>query len=282
MFISLLSGQTIRNRFILEGHKAAETLALQSTLTLLYQSAENGREYAETLLSAPDVLGVAVFDLTNTPLLALGEANDIRASAAELPKEQPITIETESSWYFLAPVYTNPAPEQAADSPFTAFQSEPELLGYAQVVMGKDTLKRVTGDILWTNFLVSGALAITLLIVLLFITGRVTHPIKMLAETMRRSTMGERRIRAEISGSRDVSEMQHAFNKMMEGAGRARKRVEKGARYGAESARIRAGAPPPSVMSCVHRSTACLAYGAAQGMGLTETGRLRRGSQDLG
>ena len=234
--ISLLSGQTIRDRFILDGHKAAETLALQSTLILLYQSAENGREYAETLLSAPDVLGVAVYDTSGAPLLTLGELGETGPDPLVF-NDRLMTVETESSWHFFAPVYTSPA--LSADSPFTVNPGAPELLGHVQVIMGKDTLRRVTGDILKTNFLVSSVLAVTLLAVLLFITGRVTRPIKSLADTMRRATSGERRIRADIAGPRDVAEMQHAFNKMMEVLDAREMELKKARDAALESARIK-------------------------------------------
>jgi len=236
--ITILTAQTIRDRFILEGHRAVETLAVQSTLALLYQSPDNGRDYAEMVFGAPDVTGVAIIDLSGDVLLALGTASE--DAGIELGSiRNTVTVERGNAWVFAAPVYTNPAPELASDSPFTVNPAPPELLGHALVVMGTDTLREVSGDIMGTNLLISGALAGGLLAGLLFVTGRVTRPVRLLAETMRRATSGERRIRAEIAGPRDVTEMQQAFNTMMEVLTARESELKKARDAALESARIK-------------------------------------------
>jgi diguanylate cyclase (GGDEF)-like protein len=237
--ISILSGQTIRDRFLHEGQKTAESLASQSVLSLLYHSAENVRPYAESLLSSPDVIALSVFDLGNRQLLSIGETGKVRQNLGAIPREQTLTVEAENEWYFVAPVYSTPTDAQAADSPFTTTPSSPELLGYVQLVMDKKTLHEVIENIIRTNVMVSIPLAASLLVVLMLVTGRVTRPIKALAETMRRATLGESDSRAELSGPKDITAMQDTFNQMMD-ALEARKLELRRARDAAvESARTK-------------------------------------------
>ncbi|MGE3481064.1 MAG: EAL domain-containing protein [Gammaproteobacteria bacterium] len=214
--ISMLSSRAVYDRLVMEGYQSVETLASQSTLALLYHSEENGRDYAEALLTSPDVLGVAIFDTNHTVLLAIGDATQVLDQLNVAPAGAVLARETESAWYFLSPVYTTPVSSLADESPFTVNPAKPELLGYVQLVMGKNTLHTLADGILKTNFLVSLALAVTLLIVLLFVTRRVTQPIKKLADTMHKATSGEKDVRAAIEGPRDVILMQNAFNKMMQ------------------------------------------------------------------
>ncbi|MBK9130822.1 MAG: EAL domain-containing protein [Gammaproteobacteria bacterium] len=237
--ISMLSSRAVYDRLVMEGYQSVETLASQSTLALLYHSEENGRDYAEALLTSPDVLGVAIFDLNHSPLLAIGDATQVLKEQDLIPAKTVLARETDSAWYFLSPVYTSPVSSQADESPFTVNPASPELLGYAQLVLGKNTLHTLAGGILKTNFLVSLALAVTLLIVLLFVTRRVTQPIKKLADSMYQATSGEKDVRATLEGPKDVVLMQDAFNKMMQVL-EAREVELKSARDAAlESARIK-------------------------------------------
>ena len=83
--ISMLSSRAVYDRLVMEGYQSVETLASQSTLALLYHSEENGRDYAEALLTSPDVLGVAIFDTEHTVLLAIGDATQVLDSLNVAP-----------------------------------------------------------------------------------------------------------------------------------------------------------------------------------------------------
>ena len=239
MAISMLSSRAVHDRLVMEGYQSVETLASQSTLALLYHSEENGREYAEALLTSPDVLGVAIFDVSHTPLLSIGNTAQSLTAQDPIPSGATLARETDSAWYFLSPVYTAPISSLADESPFTVNPTSPELLGYVQLVMGKGTLHSLADGILKTNFLVSLALAVTLLVILLFVTERVTQPIKKLAESMHKATSGEKDVRAIIEGPKDVILMQNAFNTMMQVLD-AREQELKSARDAAlESARVK-------------------------------------------
>ncbi len=235
--IAYLTGQTIRDRFVFEGQQTAETLAAQSTLALLFHSPENVQDYAEAVLNSPDIAALAVYDADHRPLLSIGETDRMNDDIRAIPPATLMIDDSDRHWRFLSPVYTTPA--QAEESPFTANPSQPELLGYIQLVMGKETMRALTGDLLKTNILVSSTLAAALLVVLLLFTSRITRPINRLAESMHRATSGETRIRAEIDGPRDVTEMQTAFNKMMDVLEAREWELRKARDEALESARIK-------------------------------------------
>jgi diguanylate cyclase (GGDEF)-like protein len=235
--ITYLSGKTIRDRFIFEGYQTAETLASQSTLALLFGSPDNVQEYAEAVLNSPDIAAIAVYDTGHEPLLMIGDRNRLVKEIAVIPPRTIMTEDGDRLWRFIAPVTTTPS--QAEDSPFTVHPPRPELLGYIQLVMGKETMYALTGDLLKTNILVSSVLAALLLTALLLLTSRVTRPINRLAGTMHRATTGETMIRANIEGPRDVTEMQIAFNRMMDVLETREQELRKARDSALESARIK-------------------------------------------
>ena len=81
--------------------------------------------------------------------------------------------------------------------------------------MTKETLQAITREILSTNLIVSVALALGLLVFLLAITTRLTTPLGNLANMMRRAALGDKQMRAEVRGPKDIIEMENAFNTMM-------------------------------------------------------------------
>lgn len=187
--ITYLSGKTIRDRFIFEGNQTTETLASQSTLALLFHSPENVQEIAEAILNSPDIDAIGVYSLDHVPLLEIGDLGRLSRDIDDIPPHTRMTEDDERLWRFISPVYTTPA--QSDNSPFTVNPSRPELLGYVQLVMGKETMRALTAELLQSNILVSSLLAGLLLIALLLMTSRVTRPINRLADTMHRATTGE-------------------------------------------------------------------------------------------
>lgn len=239
LVISSLSGRDIYERLVKEGYQAVETFASQSTLALLYQSPENANEYADALLSHQDVLGLSILDPEHGTLFSAGEAPVAPLTDGGIPERAELVRETEDAWYFAAPVYSSPGEQQSPTSPFVVDAPPPALLGYVQMTMGKNTLHTLSGDILRTNFLVSTFLAVGLLILLLLITGRVTRPLSRLAATMRRAEQGEKKVRADIQGPKDLTRMQTAFNKMMEVLEAREKELEAARDSALESARLK-------------------------------------------
>lgn len=212
---STLSNRLLREQIIEQGQQATQTLAAQSTLALLYQSSENAKEASEAILAFPGVRGVGVFDLAHKALLAKGVVSLPPEGPAQWPERLQLDQESRDHWYFVAPVHAQGGSKQDRHSPFASSPDAAELLGYVRVVMGKEDIHALAGKILGTNLGVSIALAALLLFILLASTARLTTPLGNLAAIMKRAEAGETQVRAKLQGTKDIVEMENAFNTMM-------------------------------------------------------------------
>jgi diguanylate cyclase (GGDEF)-like protein len=236
--ISTLSSQTVHAKLIEHGLQATETLAGQSTLALLYLSADNAEEPLRATLAFPDVLGAGIYDLAHKPVLTRGKNTLPSSGHIAWPARPLLDLETDEAWYFVAPVYVRHGHENQ-ESPFVTDRQEAELIGHVRVKMGKSTLKTMAASILHTNLLVSIAFALVLLLLLLAITKRLTIPLKNLAEIMRKASSGEKNLRADVRGPKDIIDMEKAFNTMMTVLETREQQLENARDAALESARLK-------------------------------------------
>ena len=208
---STLSIRSVSERIAQEGFSLTETLSERSRVALLYQSETDAKYVADAMLAFPDILGVTIYD-DKKKLLYATESNELDQNLM-WPEALMLNSETKKYWHFVSPVYTGTQFEE--DSPFLTEELKPVLVGYVRIYLGKDTLRQMEADIFRYNLLVSLALAALLLIILLAITNRITNPIRELAKIMKRAKEGEKDVRAPVKGTRDVMQMEIAFNRMM-------------------------------------------------------------------
>ncbi len=216
LLISWVASRTAQDRFITEGLQITGTFAIQSRLALLYASKENAEVPVRSILSFPDVLQVAIFSMDGKPLLNQGEIKDRLSDGwhKHLSERAALIHESGRAWYFASLVYPSAMTDED-ESPFEEIGANPEPLGYVLVTMGKGSLHAMTERIFLINSFIALALASVLLLILRFITKRLTTPLENLAKTMLRAEQGETRIRAELTGPKDLVDMEHAFNQMM-------------------------------------------------------------------
>lgn len=236
---SILAGRTIRTQLIEQGLQATETFAAQSTLALLYHSSDNAKEPAKATLAFPDIHGVAIYDLKYQALFSEGKQALPSGGAIEWPQQPKLERETKAFWYFVAPVYTHSGGNAEEPSPFLTSPRTPELIGFVRVVMGKETLEAMADQILATDVVVALTLAVLLLLVLLMITARLTNPLRKLAAIMRGATQGEKQMRAELRGPKDILDMEATFNTMMTVLETREDQLKKARDAALESARIK-------------------------------------------
>jgi diguanylate cyclase (GGDEF)-like protein len=218
LFSSLINAWEASTRlseyFIEQGQRIAENLARQSTLALLYHSAENAQEVVATTLAFPDVSNVQITDTRQQVLLSRhqGGAPEVAAPAVTTALAGAMLAgETGDAWRFVAPVFGG-----AADaSPFDLQEAKPQLLGYVHVWVAKDTLKRLTMSLLLGNLVITLSFAVILLAVVRLLTRHMINPLNALSNLMRRAEAGDSGMRAAPDGPRDIIEMALAFNKMM-------------------------------------------------------------------
>ncbi|MCQ8130406.1 EAL domain-containing protein [Methylomonas rivi] len=237
--ISALSYQIVRDKWIAQGRQSTEAFAAQSALALLYGSQENAEEPARRFLAFPDVRGVAVYNIDRRPLLERGESLSAAGGGeSPWPDSAPITRETGQAWYFTAPVFARSGTEQES-SPFEARTPAPELIGYVRLGIGKQSLNIMQKQILWTTLTVSSGSALLFLLYLLAMSRRLTSPIKQLAHRMGQASAGEKKVRAKLTGPRDITDMGAAFNTMMEVLETREKQLETARDAALDSARMK-------------------------------------------
>jgi diguanylate cyclase (GGDEF)-like protein len=204
----------MRDHFIGQGQRIADNLARQSTLALLFHSAENARDVVNSTLAFPDVAGLQIMDSKRTVLLSRvqGQATLVPAIASSAPLAQAgLVAENNDGWVFAAPVYGG----QAEASPFELQEHQQQLLGYVQVQISKATLKNLTWSLLLGNLGLTLSFAVILLVLTRLLTRHMLNPLHALSRLMRRAEAGESGMRAAPAGPRDLIEMGQAFNQMM-------------------------------------------------------------------
>lgn len=198
-----------------QGQQVAQNLARQSTLALLYQSADNADTALKNTLAFPDVLQVRILDARGKVL-----AEQLRGGAQPRPDALPTDAtadttlqgETSGELYFAVPVLS----EASQNSPFDTEEHKQTQLGSVQVVVGKGSLNRLVFSLFIGNLLVTLAFATVLLWLIQRVTRQLMRPLVDLSRLMRRAESGESNMRATPYGPRDIADMGIAFNKMMD------------------------------------------------------------------
>ncbi|MFC7516261.1 EAL domain-containing protein [Herbaspirillum sp. GCM10030257] len=224
LFSSLMNSWEASRRMegylVEQGQRIAENLARQSILALLYSSPDNVRDGIAATLAFPDVLQVEITDAVGKPLLSQSKpganvSSPAAPRSAEWSTGSPRAVldnETGNHWYFTAPVYGG----QTDTSPFEMHDNKAQLLGYVHVVIGKGTLNRLVTSLLIGNLAITLSFAAVLLGIMRLLARHMIKPLNALSRLMGRAEAGESGMRAVPAGPRDIVEMAHAFNKMMD------------------------------------------------------------------
>ncbi|MTV36480.1 EAL domain-containing protein [Duganella radicis] len=204
----------MRDHFVGQGQRIADNLARQSTLALLFHSAENARDVVNATLAFPDVAGLQIMDARRAVLLSRaqnGAQLDAALFSAAPPSRAGMVGESAKGWVFVAPVYGG----QSEASPFELQEHQQQLLGYVHVQLSKETLNQLTWSLLLGNLGLTLSFAVILLVLARLLTRHMLNPLNALSRLMRSAEAGESGMRATPAGPRDLIEMGQAFNQMM-------------------------------------------------------------------
>jgi signal transduction histidine kinase/DNA-binding NarL/FixJ family response regulator len=217
LFASVVSSwqgsRQIRDTLVEQGERIAESLASNSSLALLYASADNATEAVNATLAFPDVTEVAIHNTVGRALISRGKNRSVKPSAAvAVPATggARIEAETDDSWVFVAPVRT-----KTVASPFDMVERADELLGYVRVVQSKATLTRMMRNVFLVNLAISLFFAVVFLVAIRFLGSRLSRPLTTLSLAMERAERGEANVRADVAGPKDIGMMANAFNRMI-------------------------------------------------------------------
>ena len=207
--------ERVRNDLVEQGQHITENLARQSSLALIFASADNAAEAVNATMAFPGVVALEIRQANGQTLLVRGDVDPKKflhqtGQTSGLQAAAMLDAENAEAWHFDAPVYSQPITE----SPFGE-ASTPELLGHVSVVMSKAALTRMTSDIFLSNLVTSLSFALLFLFLIRYLTRNMARPLEQLSSSMGRAQMGESQVRAEPGGPRDIASMAHAFNDMM-------------------------------------------------------------------
>ncbi|MBC3875433.1 sensor histidine kinase [Undibacterium flavidum] len=203
----------VRETLVQQGLSLANSVAQQSQLALLTESADNAREPIERAMSFTDILQVELLYTDGRSLITRGTVAEMRAGKPQTGMSGSyLETETSEAWRFVAPVYTKPA----AASPFEANIATPELLGYVRVTQGKAALSKLVSRLAVINFGVGLVLSCILLGLLRLLAHRLSQPLGALSTVMAQAGKGQMGLRAVPDGPSDIASMAQVFNSMMQ------------------------------------------------------------------
>jgi diguanylate cyclase (GGDEF)-like protein len=212
--ISWQGARLVRANLIEQGQQAAENLARQSKLALLYDAPENVAEAVKLTLAFPGVVGLDIRHGDGRLLVGQRQPAAVLPALAETPvrlgQQAMLEAEADDSWTFVAPIFSG-----GTESPFDTVEPAKVLLGYARIIQSKETLLRMRDDVFLLNFSISFLLAAVFLLVVHALTTRLTRPLVRLSETMSKADAVATGVRADLAGPREIANMAQAFNKMM-------------------------------------------------------------------
>ncbi len=213
---SFEASKRMKTYLVEQGQQIAQNLARQSTLALLYHSADNAEAALKSTLAFPDVLLVRILDVNGKVLASQAKADPTQSSPQWVPGGNPtdaiLQNETADELYFAVPVLS----EASQSSPFEVEERKQTRLGGVQLVVGKGSLNRLVFSLFVGNLLVTLAFAAILLWLIQRVTRQLMRPLVDLSGLMRRAESGESNMRAVPNGPQDIVEMGIAFNKMMD------------------------------------------------------------------
>ena len=247
--VSKISSTIIEEHEMLQGKQVTESLARRSEIALLYQSPETASDIGGDAMNFPGVKGIVIETDKSDVLFATGamfvadssefvdqDSQQTAETANKKATELSLVSENIDFWKFASPVYTSSTDDsQGMDTT----NSDHVLLGYITVVVGKDTLHKMQKSTLQNNLMAPFFGAAILLFALLYFSRRLTSPIERLSTVMKRAQQGEEKIRAEIQGPVDITDMQKSFNRMMQVLENRRRELKRAMKMAMTSAEMK-------------------------------------------
>lgn len=213
--IPMVAGDVVTAREEQVGKEIAASFARQSELAVLYRSADNGKEAAESTRSFPGIIYVAIQDEAGKAILTRGRysdgwtaPNDVRM---RLRSSNVYVYQNEQNWHFIAAVKAKASDDQTVLSP-----ANDEVLGYVHVVRSKESLGQL-GARLATSVVVVTLLSLVFtLTVLLPTTNRMIRPVRELSDRFSDASSNPTALRISEAGPPELVKMARAFNNLME------------------------------------------------------------------
>ncbi len=225
-----VTSKNSRDQLVDQGLQLTESFAEQSVLALLFGSAENAEESVANTLSFPNVMHIALRTFDGKVLLHEGDHSadivkalnmsaqlktNINGDDEVIVTETILFSETDDHICFRSPVFERRFNNDEIGVIVGDVQ-EPNLLGYADIIISKAALNAQRTTTILQNTGVSVVLAILILFVLQKVLSRVTTPLSELSTLMREQDAEKETSRVAVKGPIEIQDMARAFNIMMD------------------------------------------------------------------
>ena len=207
----------IEDQLFEDGLQVTESLAKQSVLALIYDSADNAEDAAVAAMGFPSIEQVAILNVKGVALLSKGETLETH-DISDVGDEIKLLDETLDHWLFAAPVFLLGQDQSTLDeqSLLLQTQQQQELLGYVLVKKSKEKIGEVFTAAIVNNLGIGLLFALLLLAFIHLNFNRLVTPLDKLAAVMGRAEEGDTTAYASLEGPREVIDIARAYNKMIE------------------------------------------------------------------
>ncbi|TQV77055.1 hypothetical protein FLL45_03630 [Aliikangiella marina] len=211
------TSEQIKSSTIALAKQLTENLADQAVLALLTGSEANAEEATLNALAFNSVDSVTFVTESGGLLATSAQMGRIQSIVQSLvaPTSVQLAIESESYWFFSAPVYF-------IDDEFDSDTVEPDqeqlerqFLGFVLVEYNKNELAQIQQSIFVNNILIGGIAGLLSAFLMRFIINRLTKPLTLLSETMKSARDSGMHNQAKVFGALEVKRMAQVYNELM-------------------------------------------------------------------
>ncbi|MBF0622560.1 MAG: hypothetical protein HQL54_11605 [Magnetococcales bacterium] len=213
------ASERLRTLQVNEGLQITDSLARQSVLAILYNSASNVEEAVTATLSFSAISHVGIFDREHQPILerSINQAlQPVSEAGFTWPmSEASLVREGDDDWHFVAPVFLD-SRSQDEEPVFLKDAGGRELLGHVHVQMSKELMHTVQWGIFRNSILIALLFIFLSLFLLHGVLLRLLKPLNKLADLMKRTETNHAVEYASTEGPSEVVEIAQVYNRMME------------------------------------------------------------------
>ena len=217
---ALMAGKVAKDHFIDESMAIAKGASNQSRLSFLYGSEDSAQEVVRNFNAYPSLQNLILIDKQGRVLTQSQDMEGIRLPTADEMNmlsevtEPVLWHESDDVIEILSPVTIL---NDESDDPFQEVEdsAEEDFLGVVSLVMDKHSLKKIQETILVNNLLIAGIISALIILVLFFLTQKITNPLSVLSQSMKRISKGEKNITVPVKGALEVKNISLAFNQMI-------------------------------------------------------------------
>lgn len=208
----LITTTKMRSDLLHYGEGLANNLARESTLSLVYMTADNSRSAIEATLRFPYVRSLSIFTKDGGTLHRIGSSTpDVKRILSRQWNEGDTAIvqENDAQIDIVAPVFL------VDMSAHSGRQTNAELLGWAHIGLDKKQLVNASLNLSATLVAVTIAIGLILFFAQTQVANLIASPLRKIAAVMARTSEARDYQEVDTRGPKEVKDIASAYNQLM-------------------------------------------------------------------